>query len=752
MKAVLLLVALFAAAAVHCWTIDNLDSFADITRFDIKNEYGEEEVKDILRTIGSSDISNDMVSFECDRRSTETRTIVAKGPRESPARKATRVPRAWMAPKAPKDIDFGEEAPSHKIPRGTNGDGSPSAERRNFYPNPNVGIHTRNFWRVSKLFTEEQHLQYPWSTIVKIATIDAEGEVVHCTGSVIGQTTVLTSPLCVFGASAPPVIFTGYNGRTYQHAFLTEEIYIPVEWDPCTFTTTMLNGSETLFYPSTVDVPVPSLGSWAFLKIAPNEIGCKKGYLYDIGTVTGTLGLGAVYLPDLATLPGYDSRRNNGRRMHILDANVETIFGHPYDPETGNAPGFYDDWFNVEGEWEARGAPAIVNFDATFPQEQGPPYWPKLTNTVSGVVSNFASDLEGNNGLSPVVSSSGSLFGDDFKEFLFKYCTVNCDDSCMIDHACGNGRIDAPSQMGVEYEYFKDTIWYIPEECDLGVGARGQNATWFNSDAPNAPSRCRLDCTPLRCGDGIVDDLFDEMCDFGDGNCDGPECSCSTNCQIIVPIQPITALDDHYGPFPMRTNTPRILDILTNDTTNLGQPDPTSVRLLSTPNIGAAAVTVNADGTLTYNTNTNPNFIGRDCFDYAVDSIPDILGRSFNDTAQVCVDVSIRAISFSFAVLFGTAGNPYVAEFDFLAPGRNTPMADPETITVTSLRPAFATVQSIGGGRGRVTVTALPDFPGDVDSFLASFTIRSDATKDNGFSSQASGQINFGVTVTPQNP
>lgn len=59
------------------------------------------------------------------------------------------------------------------------------------------------------------------------------------------------------------------------------------------------------------------------------------------------------------------------------------------------------------------------------------------------------------------------------------------------------------------------------EQCDEGSG---------NSNLPNAT--CRTDCTPARCGDGVLDNLFDEQCDEGIENSDLPNASCRTNCTL----------------------------------------------------------------------------------------------------------------------------------------------------------------------------------------------------------------------------
>ncbi|KAL6040871.1 hypothetical protein QOT17_025189, partial [Balamuthia mandrillaris] len=537
------------------WMVIREDYFSQRTEFDTEAFSAEQRI-DLLQQIADSDLSNDIVTLpECtDRRSAGTEFEVKK----KTAAQASQVQRSWMEPKAP-EVPAQSPKTSFKMKFASKSASSDSNNNRNFYPNA-LGD-ARNFWRVSKLVADNQYLEYPYSAIVRVVTVDSDNKVVHCTGSVIGESTVLTSPLCVYGASKPPVILTGFNGQYFQHAFLTSAIHIPLNWDHCEQTTTVFHNTSILdlsFRPSLAEVPVPSPGSWAFLHVAPNKVTfnkevhtysqrsgptppdlsryqegprkvepapepmpwhqtlltpdtysnklcdedaaadahCKVGrrnfpytdptcvydtdadqtpcrdpfapsFTYDpetqeeavpsrgylpIGSVTGTLGLGAVYLPDLATFPGYDHRRNLGRRLNILDANVEAVFGSPQ-------VSFRDDYFNVEADWLARGAPAIVNIGFTFeedmePPEQAPFFWAKLRNTVAGVVSLSSKDFSATPEEDVFIGSSGSLFGDDFKEFLFLYCQLGCERFCQIDHACGNNRLDQPLEKAPELEYF----------------------------------------------------------------------------------------------------------------------------------------------------------------------------------------------------------------------------------------------------------------------------------------------------------
>lgn len=99
-----------------------------------------------------------------------------------------------------------------------------------------------------------------------------------------------------------------------------------------------------------------------------------------------------------------------------------------------------------------------------------------------------------------------NLNGFDCTDLDFDGGELRCSSDCTFDtegciELCGNGIIDSED-----------------EECDEGSG---------NSQEPNA--FCRVDCTPARCGDNIVDSLFKESCD--DGN-NIPGDGCSEFCQL----------------------------------------------------------------------------------------------------------------------------------------------------------------------------------------------------------------------------
>ena len=66
--------------------------------------------------------------------------------------------------------------------------------------------------------------------------------------------------------------------------------------------------------------------------------------------------------------------------------------------------------------------------------------------------------------------------------------------------------------------------------CGNGIPEAGEGCDEgsANSNLPNAT--CRTNCTPARCGDGILDDLADEQCDAGNGNSDLPNAACRTDC------------------------------------------------------------------------------------------------------------------------------------------------------------------------------------------------------------------------------
>ncbi len=337
----------------------------------------------------------------------------------------------------------------------------------------------------------------------------------------------------------------------------------------------------------------------------------KKDFFIEIGDVTGQLGLGAVYLPDLATLLGYDSGRDGGDSLNILEADVRTIFnknGHAI-PGTKKNVSFYNDYFNVEGNWAARGAPAIVNLGIPHPEDliarsSNPLYWYKLRNVVAGVVSLFQSDIQTSFPSSQRLrSSSGSMFGVDFVGFLYEYCAGVCESSCDIDHACGNGRIDQPHALGgafgvppvaphMNLDYYPP--WYLPEQCDNG---------WKrNSERPN--SACRSDCTLAKCGDFIIDTAPEDG--RASEQCEPPNTeTCDDQCRFIV--KEALARNDNYV---IQMNNPGF-DMFVHLNDSFG--DPTSVRATSDPSNG---VVTGTGSPLRYVPNNN--FAGTDTFQYKI--------------------------------------------------------------------------------------------------------------------------------------
>ncbi|KAL6052611.1 Fibrinogen C-terminal domain-containing protein [Balamuthia mandrillaris] len=637
-------------------------------RFDTKAV----DLQDLLRVIGASDPTVDLPNelALCGREVHNERIVAVPQPAESSIRKATRIPRLYNKPPhgpvnthfPPNVVNFRPNWSSEK----------PSAQKRNFYP-AGAGLNPRNFWRTSILNTDLQSL-HPYSAIVRIATISDDNTTIHCTGAVVGQQTIVTAPHCVATAVEPPVILAGaFQNKPYErarwsgHAFLVDEVWIPDEWDPCSFTSTVVHGSPT-------DVPVPSKGSWALLHTASNV--WKRDFYFNVGAVTGTLALGAIYLPDYATFPGFDSRRVDGQRLHVLDANVEAVFNYPRGL-TDNLT-FYDDYFNVEGPWAARGAPAIVNLGPAHDEDLDVTrvrdvYWYKLRNVVSGVVSRFATEIENGD----VHSSSGSLFGDDFKEFYYYYCEHTCEDDCYVDHACGNGRIDEPPRL--EMEALQD-IWWIPEECDAGR---------TNSDEPNAPSLCRRDCTPLRCGDGIIDDLFGEECDDGILNNDlgEPGVSCSTRCRIVE--FPVPIVIDDFASTPQDTAV--VIDVLDNDDRVEGN----TVTVFSPPTFGTVTNINPVTGAITYLPNNR--FTGTETFEYQACTL-----QGDCDTATITVLVIVNCVEDSATTTANIPVNINVRNNDGLWPLNGI------TIETVAASGSLAIQPD-----GTVTYTPNPNFAGD---------------------------------------
>ncbi len=126
---------------------------------------------------------------------------------------------------------------------------------------------------------------------------------------------------------------------------------------------------------------------------------------------------------------------------------------------------------------------------------------------------------------------SGAAFG-----LCNAYCEAeDCDVLAPERNSCERLRRNFERVMGTPIfpcdPFCGDGVTDTGETCDTGAG---------NSDAPDAPSGCRTDCSLLRCGDGVTDS--GETCDDGDdgvafggencpsGNCNDPDASCRTDC------------------------------------------------------------------------------------------------------------------------------------------------------------------------------------------------------------------------------
>lgn len=121
------------------------------------------------------------------------------------------------------------------------------------------------------------------------------------------------------------------------------------------------------------------------------------------------------------------------------------------------------------------------------------------------------------------------------------------------------------------------------ETCDRGTE---------NSMLPNA--LCRPDCSPARCGDGIVD-TRNEQCDAGAGNSDQPGAACSSTCHL-----PSTqTLAKQTGTQPIVLNPSAPLQPLQPATLYQGAPQQITAALLPPlPQIPHAPVGATGPGSL----------------------------------------------------------------------------------------------------------------------------------------------------------
>jgi hypothetical protein len=100
-----------------------------------------------------------------------------------------------------------------------------------------------------------------------------------------------------------------------------------------------------------------------------------------------------------------------------------------------------------------------------------------------------------------------------------------CDDGNTVTEVCAYGQTACTVCTGACTSVSGATSFCGDGLRDAGNG-EGCDAGLANSDAPDAA--CRTDCTPRRCGDGIVDG--GEACDHAESNV--------TSCPAYVPVLP----------------------------------------------------------------------------------------------------------------------------------------------------------------------------------------------------------------------
>ncbi len=144
-----------------------------------------------------------------------------------------------------------------------------------------------------------------------------------------------------------------------------------------------------------------------------------------------------------------------------------------------------------------------------------------------------------------------------------------CTGTTPTAFCCGNGVLDPT------------------EQCDSGAG---------NSQNPNAS--CRTNCTPRRCGDGVVDNSFGESCDDGNTvNGDG----CSSTCGV----QPTFTPTPTVTPSPTPTVPPAVAGEVRY---YAGTADPVPDVQVDLSGVQTASQTTTADGAYDFGNRPQGNY------------------------------------------------------------------------------------------------------------------------------------------------
>lgn len=130
---------------------------------------------------------------------------------------------------------------------------------------------------------------------------------------------------------------------------------------------------------------------------------------------------------------------------------------------------------------------------------------------------------------------------------LVSGCDLGLDDAeCLLDRQCATGQVCLEgSCVASSTDAGSDVAADVSALCGNGVLDDGESCDDGDQNGDRVPNACRMDCTLPSCGDGVVDDAYDEACDDGDDNSDEVPNACRTTC--AEPSCGDGVVDDAFG-------------------------------------------------------------------------------------------------------------------------------------------------------------------------------------------------------------